>query len=171
MNRFVREAIFPVGARTSSSTAWILLFLRLGIGILMMVHGVQKIMAYDTLVNSFPDPIGLGGGVSLSLAIFAEFLCSLGVITGLFFRLALIPLIFTMCVASFLVMGSAPWAAQELPVIYLLIYVLLFVTGPGVYSLDALIGNFKCGRIISLGRECDEFYVAGDPLPSQRNKK
>ncbi len=141
MNKFLRAAIFPGEATSTTTGNWALLALRIIISVLMMVHGIQKVMAFDVLSTSFPDPIGLGSQLSLVLAIFAEFFCSLAVLAGLLFRLALIPLIFTMCVASFAVMGSEPWTAQELPVIYLLIYILLFFTGPGLYSLDALIGK------------------------------
>lgn len=141
MNKFLRSTIFPGESVTTAQGNWTLLALRLMIGILMLVHGIEKVMNFDALSATFPDPIGLGSGLSLSLAIFAEVLCSLGVLAGLLFRLALIPLIFTMCVAAFGVMSGAPWGARELPVMYLLIYLLLFFTGPGQYSLDALIGR------------------------------
>ena len=42
-----------------------------------------------------------------------------------------------MCVALFLVLGLSGWGAQELAAIYLLIYLTLFYTGPGKFSLDA----------------------------------
>lgn len=70
----------------------------------MLTHGVQKLMSYDELSVSFPDPVGVGSRLSLQLAIFAELLCSLGVITGLLFRLAVIPVIVTMSVAAFVAM-------------------------------------------------------------------
>lgn len=79
--------------------------------------------------------------VSLQLAIFAEFLCSLGVITGFLFRLSLIPVMFTMCVAAFVVLGGAPWGQRELPVSYLIVFVIMFISGPGRISLDSLVGR------------------------------
>lgn len=138
MKKLVLQILFPAGP-SAPSAGYILLALRLIIGILMLVHGCQKIADYDTLSTTFPDAIGLGSKLSLNLAIFAEVGCSLAVIFGFMFRLALIPLIVTMCVASFAVMGTAPWSAQELPVIYLLIYLLLIAAGPGRYSLDTLL--------------------------------
>ena len=139
MNSVVRELIFPCGPHASNSVDWVLLAVRVIFGTLLLVHGVQKVMSYNTLVTSFPDPIGLGSRLSLQLAIFAEVLCSLGVISGLLFRLSLIPIIVTMSVAAFVAMKGAPWVQQELPVSYLLVYVLLMITGPGEYSLDGLI--------------------------------
>lgn len=138
MNKFIRSVIFPDAPTRPYSADWILLVLRLMIGILMLVHGCQKISNYDTLVQSFPDPIGLGGSLSFHLAIFAEFACSLGVIFGFMFRLSLIPLIVTMIVATFVAMAPMGWAGQELPAMYLFIFLLLIVSGPGRYSLDHL---------------------------------
>lgn len=135
----LREILFPCARMSATSADWLLLALRLVIGTLMLVHGIQKIMGYETLVSTFPDPIGLGSRLSLQLAIFAEFFCSLGVITGLLFRLALVPLTFTMFVAAFVALGSAPWSQRELPVSYLLILLLLMVTGPGRISLDTVV--------------------------------
>lgn len=138
MNKFVRSVIFADSPTRPYSSDWILLVLRIMFGVLMLVHGCQKISNYDMLVETFPDPIGLGGALSFQLAIFAEFACALAVIFGFMFRLALIPLIVTMLVATFVAMAPMGWAGQELPAIFLLVYLLLMVSGPGRYSLDHL---------------------------------
>ena len=139
MSAILKEIIFPCGPESSSASDWILLIIRVIFGTLLFVHGFQKVTHYDTLSGTFPDPIGIGSRLSLQLAIFAEFLCSLGVISGLFFRLALIPMIVTMIVAAFFALKGAPWLQRELPVSYLLVYLLLIITGPGRHSLDAVI--------------------------------
>lgn len=139
MNRYLRAIVFPDAPTKPYASDWILLLLRLIVGGLMLVHGCQKVAAYDTLVNTFPDPIGLGGALSLQLAILAEFLCSLAVIFGFMFRLALIPIIVTMIVATFVVMGGMGWSMQELPAIYLILSLLLLISGPGRLSADRLI--------------------------------
>ncbi len=139
MNGFLRRVVFPAGPTNPYASDWVLLVLRLIVGGLMIVHGFQKVFAYSTLVNTFPDPIGLGGALSLQLAILAEFLCSFAVIFGFIFRLALIPIIVTMVVAGFVVMLPMGWSGMELPVLYLLLSLLLIVAGPGRYSLDWLI--------------------------------
>jgi hypothetical protein len=77
--------------------------------------------------------------MSLYLAIFAEVICSAAVIVGAFYRLALIPLIFTMGVAVIVVHNGQSFAAKELALIFLVIFVLLFVMGAGRYSLDNMI--------------------------------
>lgn len=135
----LRAVFFPCASLSSSAADWMILAIRLIFGTLMLTHGVQKLMSYDELSVSFPDPVGVGSRLSLQLAIFAELLCSLGVITGLLFRLAVIPVIVTMSVAAFVAMKGLPFGQRELPVSYLLVYTLLLITGPGRLSLDALV--------------------------------
>lgn len=139
MSTVFKELLFSCGPNAAYASDWILLALRIVFGTLLLVHGVQKIMSYESLATTFPDPIGLGSRLSLQLAIFAELFCSLGVITGLLFRLALIPVIVTMCVAAFFALKGAPWLQRELPLSYLLVFLLLEISGPGRYSLDSLI--------------------------------
>jgi putative oxidoreductase len=68
--------------------------------------------------------------------VFAEFFCSILLILGLFTRLAAIPLVIGMAVAAFVVHGADPFAAKELSLLYLFIYVALIFTGPGRHSVD-----------------------------------
>ena len=114
-----------------------LLLLRLAAGGLMIVHGVQKLSAWPGIAERFPDPIGLGSGTSAALAIFAEVFCAGLVAAGALTRVALVPLIVTMLVALFVVHGSDPWGRKELAAVYLAMYVVLLVAGPGRYSVDA----------------------------------
>ena len=73
----------------------------------------------------------------LLLCVGAEFGCSVLLLLGFLTRLAALILIINMCVALFLVLGLSGWGAQELAAIYLLIYLTIFYTGPGKFSLDA----------------------------------
>lgn len=84
----------------------------------------------------FGDPLGVGAEVSLVLAVFAEAICSILIILGLGTRLATVPLIITMATAAFIVHASDPFGRQELPILYILAFVTLLITGPGKYSID-----------------------------------
>lgn len=114
-----------------------LFVLRVAIGCFMLVHGIQKVMGFSEMADKFPDPIGMGSQLSLIMAIGAEVGCSLLLILGLGTRLAVIPLAFTMLVALFVVHATDPWKVKELAAIYLAVYAVIFVTGPGACSLDA----------------------------------
>lgn len=118
-----------------------LLVLRIGIGCLMLVHGLQKVMGFGAMSAVFPDPIGIGNQLSLVMAIGAEVGCSILVIFGFATRLAVIPLAFTMLIALLLVHSNDPWKVKELAAVFLLVYLSLFLTGPGQFSFDYLWNN------------------------------
>ena len=151
-----------------------LLTLRLLFGGLMMWHGVSKIDNFSVLVENFPNPIGLGSRMSLYLAIFAEVICSAAVIVGAFYRLALIPLIFTMGVAMTMVHNGQSFAAKELALIFLVVFVLLFIMGAGRYSLDNMISVQihdvgTCTEINNVRAVSDAATTADSTLRQQDN--
>ena len=139
MNSLIRF-LFPVRL---SDTAVSLLFLgfRLIFGALLLSHGLQKWENFSALSGVFPDPLGIGSTLSLSLAIFGEAICSLGFMFGAFYRLAMLPMIFTMLVALFVVHASDPFAVKELALVYLVVFVLMYFAGPGKFSFDYWIGE------------------------------
>ncbi len=131
LQKFFKPQILSVYANLG------VLFLRIGTALLMIAgHGYPKLQKYHGGDTSFGDPIGLGQETSLLLAIVAEFVCSLFLIFGLFTRAALIPLIITMLVALFVIHAADPLGKQELPLLYVLIYLTIFITGSGRYSAD-----------------------------------
>lgn len=119
-----------------------LLILRVMVGALMLTHGYGK---FQNLLGGGPiqfgDPLGLGVTLSLILAVFAEVFCSLFLIVGIATRLATIPLIVTMSVAAFIVHAQDAFRVKEMAILYLLIYVVLLLAGPGKYSIDRMISK------------------------------
>jgi putative oxidoreductase len=113
-------------------------FMRIFVGVLMLIHGIGKINNYEMLFATFPDPLGIGSATSLGLMIGAETLCSLLLIVGLFVRPAAAVLAVGMFVASFLAVPGEPFAAHELAFVYMGIYVMLFIAGGMRYSLDRI---------------------------------
>lgn len=117
-----------------------LLALRIGIAAMMLVHGLPKLqMLFSGDVSQFPSVLGMGSGLSLTLATLAEVLCSVLILLGLGTRLASIPLLITMLVAVLIVHAADPFAAQELGLLYLLGYLVLLLLGGGRFSLDAVL--------------------------------
>lgn len=116
-----------------------LLIVRIVFGALFLSHGVAKWITFNEITESFPDPLSLGSTLSFWLAIFAEIACTFGFILGALFRLSLIPMIFTMCVAVFIIHAGDPLAIKELALMYLTIFVLMFFSGPGRFSIDEIL--------------------------------
>lgn len=113
-----------------------LLILRFFSFAFMLTHGWPKFQKIVVGNFQFGDPIGLGSGTSLGLAVFAEFFCSLLIMLGLFTRPALLFNTITMLVAAFIVHGSDPFKTKEVALLYLVVSVALIFTGPGKYALD-----------------------------------
>lgn len=118
----------------------ILLAVRVSFGVLFFVHGVDKMMNFQTLSENFPSVLGFGSYMSLMVAIFCEFCCSLFLIAGLLQRLVLIPMIISMGVAFFDV-HDALLPGGELALIYFIVFIILFFTGSGRYSIDYILDN------------------------------
>src|SRR5262249_8281808 len=114
--------------------------LRLGSGGSMFFgHGLPKLIKFSAFASTFPDILGFGPTVSLSLCVFAEFFCAFAIMLGLLTRWSAVPLVINMLVAAFVVQAADPWAKKELAVVYLIPYVTLIFTGGGGYSLDSIL--------------------------------
>ena len=117
-----------------------LLILRLTVGGFMLSHGLGKFskLVGDEVIQ-FADPFGIGVTASLALVVFAEMFCSVFLILGIATRLSAIPLIITMLVAAFIAHADDGFGKQELPLLYMLCYIVLLISGPGKIALDSVI--------------------------------
>lgn len=122
---------------TLSDIALLLLRVLAG-GLMACNHGWGKLTGFDEGRADFYDWMGLGMTTSLVLAVFAEFFCGIFMALGLFTRFAAIPLIITMMVAIFGVHWGDPFKKLELPLIYMTMYIIVLLAGPGKFSLDNL---------------------------------
>ena len=124
-----------------------LLLIRLIIGLLMACYGYQKLIHFQEMAASDfwakdVSFLGMHGAFPLALTVFAEFFCSLLLIVGLFTRLSLIPLLICMAYIFLVIFPGSIVSNGENGVefsntfVYFTIYLALFYTGPGKYSLD-----------------------------------
>ncbi|MEC7522582.1 MAG: DoxX family protein [Myxococcota bacterium] len=119
-----------------------LLLLRVTIGSMMLLgHGLPKLMSFGEKFHSFADPLGLGPEISFLLALLGEVVCAALLVVGLATRAAAIPFLITMLVAAFVVHGDDPWARKEFALLYAVPALTLLLTGPGKLSLDARRGK------------------------------
>ncbi len=116
-----------------------LVILRLAGLMMLIAHGLPKLGKFGGDPIAFADPLGMGVGLSLTAAVFAEVLCALLVVIGLGTRTAVWPLVFTMLVAAFIVHSDDPWGKKEFALLYVFPFLALAFTGAGRYSLDAIV--------------------------------
>lgn len=132
MKKFLTDSV-PLDSNLAA------LLLRLILGGLFVYSGWLKIKGYDTILPMFTDIIGIGTKLSFNLLIFSEFFCGILVVLGLFTRLAVIPLLFCMCIAYFIAHANDPFYKKELAFTFLVLCLPVFVMGSGKYSLDRII--------------------------------
>jgi putative oxidoreductase len=127
-------------------------FESMGIGLLRISFGLTLVLAHGwpTLNgllswggSNYPDPLGLGGNASMALMAVAEFFCAIFVVLGLFTRVALIPIIIGFFTAFFVFHSGDSFGSKELAFHYLLVFIVLFITGPGRFTVSDLINSFR----------------------------
>jgi putative oxidoreductase len=118
------------------------LVLRVAFGsLLLIIHGLDKITHFSKYEFQFPNPIHIGHRWSLVLAIFAEVVCAVLIVLGLFTRFAALVLCINFAVVLFMVIKGQPLDVQQAAIMYLAAFVALLMTGPGKYSVDGAMGK------------------------------
>ena len=131
----LKKYLQPVALSNQVSLA--VLILRVGFAVLMLPHGYAKMQEFLRGSHDFPDPLQVSPMVSQSLTIFAELLCSILLLLGLFTRPAALILAFCMFVVAFVIHWNEPLGEKEHGLLYFIGYVVVLLTGAGKYSLDA----------------------------------
>jgi len=100
-------------------------------------HGFGKVM--NVINGHFPagfNPLGIGPEISMILSAFAEGICAFLILIGFWTRLASLFLIINMSVAAFIAHAGTSFGMRERALLYLLIWVVIFLLGPGKFSFD-----------------------------------
>ena len=130
---------FLLSTKNTNTIDLALLILRIGAGFLMIPnHGWKKLMNFSDVSEHFVSFLGMSPSISLAMAIFAELVCSLLIIFGLFTRLACLPLF----VCMLMIFKVHEWnflGPQEYPTLLLICYITVFLAGPGKFSLDKIL--------------------------------
>ena len=116
-----------------------LLFLRMALGIsLIALHGWEKLVDYRSVVENFPDPLGIGRHMSLVLALFAELACAALLVVGALTRFAAVVLAINMALALFMVHHGdmTRSGGGELAGLYLFGCMTILLAGSGRFSAD-----------------------------------
>ena len=135
----------PADLRRERATTVALTVLRLGVGVILAVHGWAKLSDIPGTAQSFAH-LGLPApGLLVYLAIAGELLGGLGLAIGLLARVAALGPVCTMLVAILTVHLSHGLLAKsggfEYPLVLLLVSGFFAFNGPGRLSLDALLAK------------------------------
>lgn len=115
-----------------------LLFLRVSAALfLLWVHGLPKLLHFSSELQRIEDPLHLGAQSTLCLAIFAEVLCPLLILVGIFVRLACVPILFLLAVAVFWVHPEWSLEQGQFAWLLLILFSTLLLTGPGRLAVSS----------------------------------
>ncbi|MFJ3485253.1 DoxX family protein [Pseudomonas sp. NPDC090202] len=114
-----------------------LLFLRVaGALFLLFVHGLPKLLDFKAQLQLIEDPFHMGATLTLSMAIFAEVLCPLLILTGVLARLACLPILFLLLVALTVVHGDWSVEQGQFGWLLLILFTTVLIAGPGRLALN-----------------------------------
>lgn len=117
-----------------------LLIFRLALGLTLLYgHGFEKLgVIFSGQEIKFMDPIGIGASLSFYLAGFAEGICAILLILGLFSRFAALTLTlnFVVILVFHAFVLHEGFKVLELRFLYFLPFIALTFTGAGKFSLD-----------------------------------
>lgn len=119
------------------------LILRLSVGVMVLFHGVDKIINGIGGVKHLTASAGLPEFLAYGVYV-GEVIVPILILLGAYARVASLVLAFNMSVAIFLAYGSSLFTlgkhgapAFELPFLYLVMSILIFMFGSGKYALNA----------------------------------
>ena len=115
-----------------------LFFLRLTACLLLLwVHGLPKVFHFSEELTHIEDPFGLGPYMSLLPAIFAEVICPIFILLGVFTWLACLPIIGVLLVAMLVIHPDWSLAEGQFGWLLLIIFTTLAITGPGRWRVGS----------------------------------
>ena len=122
-----------------------ILFLRVFIGGVMLLHMIGKLQDYDNYVLNFQSIIGLNHATSFALSILFEGLFAVMIIMGVGTRLAaaLMAIVMIVSICEALMQGTVTDAESKLEFIYIGIYITLVISGGGRYAISTMFLNRK----------------------------
>jgi putative oxidoreductase len=132
----------PSHPDTTTSTDMALWWLRIsGSLMLLLVHGLPKLLHFQHDLGLIEDPFGIGVRWTLSLAIFAEVLCPILIILGVFTRLATLPILFLLAVSVICVHPDWSLAEGQFAWLLLIVFSTILIGGAGRLAIGTSLAH------------------------------
>ncbi len=125
----------------SRSCDMAILFLRLFIGGVMLLHMVGKLQDYDNYVIGFQSILGMNHATSFALTIIFEGLFAVMIVMGVATRVAasLMAIVSIVALGNAFISGVITSDAAKLEFIYMGIYLTLVISGGGRYAMSVIL--------------------------------
>ncbi|MBR6759230.1 MAG: DoxX family protein [Alistipes sp.] len=113
-----------------------ILFLRMFIGGVVLLHIIGKLQTYDNVIISYRHILGFGGATSFAIVTILEGLFAAMIMVGVATRFAssMMIIVSAMAIAEALLPGGIPSDHTKLYFVYMGIYLTLTISGGGAYS-------------------------------------
>ncbi len=115
-----------------------ILFLRIFIGGVMLMHILGNLQDYDNIVGTYQSILGMSGSASLIAVMMAEGVAAAMIISGFGTRFAAVVMIvvWALTLIREAAAGAVTSDAAKLHFVYLGIYITLVVSGGGAYAFN-----------------------------------
>lgn len=114
---------------------WGILYLRIFLGGSIFFHNVWKMQNYNEIIVSYPSFFWLGSAASFVLASVVEVVMAVLLLLGWQVRFAAV----IMAAGMFWLFVADGIPAGETAFVYAAVYVVLIITGGGLFSFDAVV--------------------------------
>ncbi|MFI3258919.1 MAG: DoxX family protein [Rikenellaceae bacterium] len=113
-----------------------LLYLRIVVGGMLLLHNIGRMQDYNTIIENYHSVEGIASPVWFLLFGLVESVAAVMLIVGWRVRLASIALVVGTILVLTLYFPNASMSEVEIHGIYTFIYIFLFISGGGLYSMD-----------------------------------
>ena len=119
-------------------SAMAILFLRLFIGGVMLLHIIGKMQTYDNLVLEYPSIMGFSSATTLAISMIVEALLAAMIMIGVVTRfVALAMIVFTLLsIVKMVQFEGLTIPSLKVDFLYLGIYITLLISGSGIYGFN-----------------------------------
>jgi putative oxidoreductase len=110
---------------------------------MLRVHGSKKIAAGDLgEAEVVPNPLGLPPELNQAIAVFSGVVAPVFIAFGFLTRLAAVPVLAVTLTGYFVVHRRDTPIVRDVPFMYSLSYLYIFLTGAGRFSVDCYLSQF-----------------------------
>lgn len=138
----ITQAIFYSDLGTTFNNAALLVFRLLLCYEMIRVHGLKKVAKNGEAAEIVPNPLHLPPKLNQLIADFSDLVAPVLVAVGFATRLSVLPILAVTLTGYFVVHRKDVLSVRDIPYMYSLSYLFIFLVGAGKFSADAYLYDF-----------------------------